>query len=76
MDPIKLLEYLGAGLPVVATPLPGLAGRDGVRIGEGDAFVAAVRSAVAEGRRRPPDDLADWSDVADTLLRHHAGALL
>lgn len=75
MDPMKLLEYLGAGLPVVATPLPGLAAREGVVTGEGSDFVAAVRAAVGSGRGPAPAGLVDWDEVAGTLLTAYAGEL-
>lgn len=76
MDPMKLLEYLGAGLPVVSTPLPGVDRWSGVRAAEGEAFVSAVEAAMTGGRLSVPEELVDWTDVADTLLRTHAGALL
>ena len=50
-SPLKLWEYLAAGLPVVATPLPSLAelGEPGlVRLARGpEAFAAAVRAAAS-----------------------------
>lgn len=44
VNPIKLREYLSAGLPVVSTPLPEIYGDDSrVRVAEAaDAFAAAV----------------------------------
>ena len=39
--PMKVYEYLAAGLPVVATPLPALAGVDGIVTASGAAQVAA-----------------------------------
>jgi glycosyltransferase involved in cell wall biosynthesis len=50
VNPIKLREYLAAGLPVVSTPLPEVA-RYGslVHLAEGvDAFEAAIAAALAE----------------------------
>ena len=54
--PLKTYEYLAAGTPVVATPLPMLQGLDpAVRVGgDPESFVAAVRHAVAEGPRGEP----------------------
>ncbi|WP_166660095.1 glycosyltransferase [Actinomycetospora succinea] len=43
ISPMKVYEYLAAGLPVVATPLPSLAGLEDVTVAHGDeGFVAAV----------------------------------
>jgi teichuronic acid biosynthesis glycosyltransferase TuaH len=80
MDPMKVYEYLAAGIPVVSTPVV-----DekrfvvGVRVVRRDEFVAAVHDAV---RDRPPADALravvsgrTWDDVADRLLslaRHRA----
>jgi glycosyltransferase involved in cell wall biosynthesis len=67
--PLKLWEYLGAGLPVVATPLPNLEplAADGtIRTARGSAaFADAVRGACADRpeRRRERHRLAlahDW----------------
>lgn len=51
VNPIKLREYLAAGLPVVSTPLPEVeaAGLEGVYIANGvEAFVRACERAMAE----------------------------
>jgi glycosyltransferase involved in cell wall biosynthesis len=52
VNPIKMLEYLAAGLPVVSTPLPEARRLEGpVRIAEGSAeFAAACDDALAEDR--------------------------
>lgn len=54
VNPIKLREYLAAGLPVVATPLPEVArNQPYVTVADGpDGFVAAIESALAQ-----PSDL-------------------
>ncbi|MBJ7329442.1 MAG: glycosyltransferase [Solirubrobacteraceae bacterium] len=47
--PMKVYEYLAAGRPVVATPLPAIAEVQGIAVAEGaDAFVAALDRALAE----------------------------
>jgi glycosyltransferase involved in cell wall biosynthesis len=49
-NPLKLREYLAAGLPVVSTPLPEVARYDGlVRLAQGpEAFLTAIESALGE----------------------------
>lgn len=71
LDSMKLLQYLGAGLPVVSTPLT--ASPDGVRLAAtAPDFAAAVREAVTEdlSRSAPPAALAQrsWESVASRLL--------
>ena len=57
VDPLKLLEYLAAGLPVVTTPLPEAEKyRSAILVANGGDFVAAV-GAVCHDRR--PDDRAN-----------------
>jgi glycosyltransferase involved in cell wall biosynthesis len=47
--PMKVFEYLAAGLPVVTTPLPALADTPGVVVaGDVEATVAAVESALGD----------------------------
>jgi glycosyltransferase involved in cell wall biosynthesis len=75
VDPLKLLEYQAAGLPVVCTPIPEAAKyRQHIAVADGDEFVAAVRDALAldpsEARRRG-QALArqhTWDRRADQLL--------
>lgn len=76
MDPMKLLEYLGAGLPVVSTALPGLTRWSTVEVAEGEDFVRASVRAASSGRQGVPEGLVDWTTVAGSLLREHAGGLL
>jgi glycosyltransferase involved in cell wall biosynthesis len=49
-NPLKLREYLAAGLPVVSIPLPEVARYDGlIHLANGrEAFVAAIEAALAE----------------------------
>jgi glycosyltransferase involved in cell wall biosynthesis len=50
VNPLKLREYLAAGLPVVSTPLPEVARYDGlVRLASGpSAFIDGIEAALAE----------------------------
>ena len=76
VDPLKLLEYLAAGLPVVTTAIPEAAKYAGTVAvaGDGDAFVAAVRQALVadrEASRARGQTLArghTWETRADTLV--------
>ncbi len=79
--PLKLWEYLAAGLPVVATPLPNLAplAEDGtLRVaGDVDAFIAALEAALGEPEQRRAERLSraqahDWEPRVDELLRRVA----
>ncbi len=76
--PMKVYEYLAAGLPVVATPLPALAGVEQVATAaDGAAFRAALERALAEEspalRRARSADAASHS--WDERLREIAGAI-
>ena len=77
--PMKVYEYLAAGLPVVATPLPALAGVGGHRHGAGRRRLPAALDARAAARTRP-QRRAERSrgGVAhswDARLREIAGAI-
>jgi teichuronic acid biosynthesis glycosyltransferase TuaH len=77
--PLKILEYLAAGLPVVTTDLPASRwlATDLVRIGStAETFVAHVEAAIEEGvgeekvcERRELARQHDWSERAATLAR-------
>ncbi len=74
--PLKLYEYLAAGLPVVASAVdlaPPLCGSDVVRrCGGPDAFTVAVDSFIGHDRRATCVALAaasSWDRRADDLLR-------
>ena len=75
MDPIKLYEYLAAGLPVVTTPVAGTeALSEHVHIvGSVDEFVAACHRASVRGRAESavseqiPRN-ASWAQRADRML--------
>lgn len=77
VDPLKLLEYLAAGLPVVTTAIPEAAkyAATVAVAGDADAFVAAVRQALSSDRAAAcakGQALArehTWERRADTLLR-------
>jgi glycosyltransferase involved in cell wall biosynthesis len=58
VNPLKLREYLAAGLPVVATPLPEVARYDGLvhLADDRDTFLAGIEAALAQ--RRPELDRA------------------
>jgi glycosyltransferase involved in cell wall biosynthesis len=79
--PLKLWEYVAAGLPVVATALPqfrDLAAEGVVRAAENpEAFAAAIRAALAEGGARRAERASrawahDWSARVDELARRVA----
>ena len=73
--PMKVFEYLGAGVPVVATPLPALV--DEVRYvafaSDASAFIAAIEDAltVDEAGRRARRDYAEgfsWARRTDQAI--------
>lgn len=83
VNPIKLREYLAAGLPVVSTPLPEVeAYRDLVHIGEGGgAFVdACVRALEFDSADRCEERQAamqpeTWSSKVEEVSGHVEGAV-
>lgn len=75
MDPMKVLEYLAAGLRVVTTPVSRSVSSDRVVEAVGSGFLAAVRAALDAPRPEGADPAVaarDWSHVADRLLEVHA----
>ncbi|MCH8966815.1 MAG: glycosyltransferase [Planctomycetes bacterium] len=76
VDPLKVLEYLAAGIPVVSTKIPELEKyRDAVLVAEDqEGFVRGVRRALAEDKsvaRRRGEMIASrntWEQRAERLL--------
>lgn len=76
--PMKVYEYLAAGRPVVATPLPALEGVEEITVAEGaDAFVAAVeRELTSDGpARRAARSAAAAANSWDARLDEISAAL-
>jgi glycosyltransferase involved in cell wall biosynthesis len=72
MDPMKVLEYLAAGLPVVSTPVALPADvAPLVTVVEPARFAASAVEAARRGRGKPDETALtgrDWTSVAATLL--------
>jgi glycosyltransferase involved in cell wall biosynthesis len=75
MSPLKLYEYLAAGLPVVASDLPPMRDVDPrvALVGSGDGYAAAVEAALARGRAGENERIAfiaehSWRARHDRLL--------
>jgi glycosyltransferase involved in cell wall biosynthesis len=73
VDPLKLLEYLAAGIPVVAAPLPEVDKYASVVTiaALGAPFAIAVRAALGDGRRAERQAVArenQWEARADRFL--------
>jgi glycosyltransferase involved in cell wall biosynthesis len=85
-NPLKLREYLAAGLPVVSTPLPEVARYNGlVHLADGaEAFIAAIETALdqrseAMARRRVEAMRTEgWearvAEMSAIIARHLGGA--
>lgn len=76
--PMKVYEYLAAGVPTVATPLPALRGVEGLAIAAGvDDTVAALERAFAEDtpERRHARSVASRGHSWQARLDEIAGAL-
>lgn len=80
VNPIKLREYLSAGVPVVSTALPEIlvfGHRDDVRVAEGhEAFIAGVgellqQGGSAERRMRLAEDMREesWLGRCEAMIR-------
>lgn len=69
VQPLKLYEYLAAGLPVVSTPWPELAciGAPGVTLAPAAQFAAAIDAAVAQPPAR--ETFRDFAASADWRAR-------
>jgi glycosyltransferase involved in cell wall biosynthesis len=74
VTPLKMFEYLAAGVPCVSTPLPACVAQDGVTTAdEPEAFVAAIEAGLAadDAERTRLHDIAtasDWSAVLAPAL--------
>ena len=76
-SPLKLREYLAAGLPVISTPLPEVQRYDGVvQIAQGHGeFIAAIERALGErtpeGTRRRVESVREegWSARVEEMCR-------
>jgi len=79
-NPLKVREYLAAGLPVVSTPVPEVVSLGLCRIAEGPvAFAAEVRAALAEGggpsRARSEAIASESWEARVEEIRGHLAAL-
>jgi glycosyltransferase involved in cell wall biosynthesis len=78
MSPMKVLEYLAAGLPVAATPVPLTVASERVLVSpDDDAYAATVRAALDLGRLDHPDPAVagfSWKSVADELFAIHVAS--
>jgi glycosyltransferase involved in cell wall biosynthesis len=84
INPLKFLQYLSAGKPVVTTPIPCIADHHIVASIESDSirFVNAVRQACESSHdpeaievRRGFARRRDWGEVAESQLRMYRAAL-
>ena len=83
VNPLKLLEYLALGLPVVSTPLPDLASFKGLvhEAETADDFTDLIGVALAEGtpehrkERFARASKESWDARVSTLLQHIKSAL-
>jgi len=80
VNPIKLREYLAAGLPVVSTPLPEVAAHEGlVHLADGpNAFAAAIDAALTGGATAHPGHshamaAETWPQKVEKVCQHLDG---
>ncbi len=76
-NPLKVREYLAAGLPVVSTPVPEVVALGACHIGEGkEGFVAAVKEALKDPgpSRARSQGIAheSWEARVDEIRQHVA----
>ena len=71
MHPLKVLQYAGLGIPVVATNVANVApsGGERVRVVENDDFLDALDAAVAQGPGERPILPDAWDRYVDRCLR-------
>ena len=78
-NPLKVREYLAAGLPVVSTAIPEVEVLGQCRIGaDADAFIREVAAALAEPGPSPARSAAMWPESWEARLdeiREHLAAL-
>lgn len=69
-NPIKLLEYMAAGLPVVSTPIPESKRMcPAVRVAEPSGFVAAIKSALSEKTAQRASDGSQFAPTSESTYR-------
>ena len=74
-NPLKLREYLAAGLPVVSTPIPEVEALGQCRIGHGiDGFIREIESALRDpgpsAHRSRAMSQESWETRLDTIGQH------
>lgn len=75
-NPLKVREYLAAGLPVVSTPVPEVARLPDCRIASGRAaFVDAVRAALADPKPRSARSQAIASESWEARVKEIRAAV-
>lgn len=79
-NPLKVREYLAAGVPVVSTPIPEVARLGGCRIADGPAAtVAAIEQALADKEPRATIsrrmDSESWEARVEEIRTHFATAV-
>lgn len=68
VSPLKVHDYLAAGLPVVSVEVAGLPASDRIEVAAGvDGFLDAIERALVSGRR-VPEPVRTWSDAVDEMI--------